>query len=177
MLGLGHIAKFFSRREELYSVDEKNSKTEVKHANEIMSLGDFSDFSKGILKRWRLLFSCGPRELMMKENRIPLCMLLFLGVLLYPIIIRIFFGLFGFITSYYIYYKYGAIRSGDPAWGMIQGGGFHLHHWMYCSIILVTIWVLGVDHPGLVGLCFGGIVHGIQFNDCFEFGVGKKKNT
>jgi len=143
-------------------VDEKVNKTAEP---EIMAVLDFPTFIKGLPARWRGLTSCGFGDLEEKKNRISLALLLFVIAMVYPIVVRLFFGLLGFLVSYQVYYKYGALKTGDEAFGMLKYGGVHVHHWMYCTLGLISIWLLNIAHPGLIGLCFGGIVHGIQFED------------
>ena len=92
-----------------------------------------------------------------KESRIAISIVLFLLFIMSDMITRLFFGTFGFVISYKVYY----------AWGMIKSDTFHIHHWLYCSIILITITLLGIAHPFMIGLCFGGITHGIQFSDWY----------
>lgn len=92
-----------------------------------------------------------------KESRIAISIVLFLLFIMSDMITRLFFGTFGFVISYKVYYS----------WGMIKSDTFHIHHWLYCSIILITITLLGIAHPFMIGLCFGGITHGIQFSDWY----------
>ena len=99
------------------------------------------------------------------ETRILISMIMFLGFLISEIIIRLFFGTIGFVISYQIYYTYGARKTGDYAWGMIVIDHVHVHHWMYCFVILIVTWLLGISNPFIIGLCSGGITHGVQFSD------------
>lgn len=98
-----------------------------------------------------------------KESRIVISVVLLLVFIMSDIITRLFFGTFGFVISYKVYCAYD--KTGEYAWGMIKSDTFHIHHWLYCSIILITITLLGIAHPFMIGLCFGGITHGIQFSD------------
>jgi len=75
---------------------------------------------------------------------------------------RVVLGCTGFVVSYQLYYKLGARNTGEYSFGMLNTKSFHIHHWIYCLVILV---VVGTDYPFIVGLCFGGIAHGIQFSD------------
>ena len=102
-----------------------------------------------------------------KESRIVISVVLLLVFIMSDIITRLFFGTFGFVISYKVYCAYGEHRIGEYAWGMIKSDTFHIHHWLYCSIILITITLLGIAHPFMIGLCFGGITHGIQFSDWY----------
>lgn len=97
-----------------------------------------------------------------KESRIAISIVLCLLFIMSDMITRLFFGTFGFVISYKVY-TYCA--KGDDAYGMIISDTFHIHHWLYCSIILITITLLGIAHPFMIGLCFGGITYGIQFSD------------
>jgi len=101
------------------------------------------------------------------DERIFVTLLIFLTTWIQdPSLTRMVFEGIGFITSYQLYYTYGASKTGDPAFGMLKfSNGFHLHHWMYCTILLIGMWVLQINHPLSIGLGFGGIVHGIQFSD------------
>jgi hypothetical protein len=102
-------------------------------------------------------------------NRVIIVLMLFLGTLVYPIALTLLYGFIGFVLTYQLYYKYGALKAGDPAWGMLKYDGYHVHHWAYCSIILTCLWLGGLLHPFSIGLCFGGIVHGIQYPDWLQF--------
>ena len=76
----------------------------------------------------------------------------------------------GFLTSYNLYYTFGARRSGEKSFGMIIiNSAIHIHHWQYCCMILSGLIVTGTSTPLLIGLCWGGIMHGIQFDDWFKF--------
>jgi hypothetical protein len=101
-----------------------------------------------------------------RETRVSILLSILTINLIYPIFSRLFFGCIGFIFSYHAYYKFGALKSGDPSFGMMKfSNGIHIHHWMYCTGGLIILWGLGMDNPFAIGLCFGGITHGIQFND------------
>ena len=100
-----------------------------------------------------------------KESRIAISIVLLLIFIMSDVITRLFFGTFGFVISYKVYYAYN--KTGEYSWGMIKSDTFHIHHWLYCSIILITITLLGIAHPFMIGLCFGGITHGIQFSDWY----------
>ena len=76
-----------------------------------------------------------------------------------------FYGILGFIISYQLYYKYGASKTGELVFGMLKFSKVHVHHWLYCTILLIILWTLDISHPFFIGLGFGGIVHGIQFSD------------
>ena len=95
---------------------------------------------------------------------------LFLAVVLYPAINSLFLVLVGFAASYQIYYVFGAAKTGGKAWGVLTWHGIHLHHWLYCMLLLVvyfyTLYVYDMAINKLItGLLFGGVVHGIQFSD------------
>ena len=100
-----------------------------------------------------------------KESRIAISIVLLLIFIMSDVITRLFFGTFGFVISYKVYCAYD--KTGEYSWGMIKSDTFHIHHWLYCSIILITITLLGIAHPFMIGLCFGGITHGIQFSDWY----------
>ena len=100
-----------------------------------------------------------------KETRILISLVLFLLFITYDIIIRLFIGSIGFCISYQIYYTYAARNTGEYSWGMITIPNFHIHHWLYCSIVIVFIWMIGAENSFIIGLCFGGITHGVQYSD------------
>lgn len=99
------------------------------------------------------------------ETRIIIAFVIFVSFICAPIITRLVFGCAGFLISYQLYYIYGAVKAGDPAWGMLKTHRVHIHHWLYCLIILLSAWITGITHPFLIGLCSGGITHGVQFCD------------
>ena len=133
---------------------------------EILSLFDLMSFIKTILSRWKHLLTIKYSDIPEKNNRISISLLIFTLVMLYPVIIRFIFGLLGFIVSYQLYSKYGAAKTGDPAFGMLKFKDWiHIHHWMYCTIFVILICLFGLSHPFLLGLGFGGITHGIQYSD------------
>ena len=41
----------------------------------------------------------------------------------------------------------------------------HVHHWMYC---LALMFPLSLVHRALLGVCLGGVLHGLAFKDRFE---------
>ena len=98
-----------------------------------------------------------------KETRIFISITIFFLFLISDLIIRIITGSIGFVISYQIYYTYAARKTGDYSWIIIQD--IHVHHWLYCSIGFIILWMLGIANPFITGLCFGGITHGIQFSD------------
>lgn len=41
----------------------------------------------------------------------------------------------------------------------------HVHHWMYCLALASPLSLL---HRSLLGLCVGGVLHGLAFRDRFK---------
>lgn len=143
---------------------------------EIMHLTELPNIYRSIPARINKMVYGGD-DIQNRESRIALMLFLFTINIIYPIFSRMFFGCLGFILSYQSYYMFGALKSGDPAPGMLKfSNGIHIHHWMYCSAGLALIWGLGIDSPFAAGLCFGGITHGIQFNDWHNFKNSNKKS-
>lgn len=104
------------------------------------------------------------------NKRVLMVCSLFLAVILYPAVHSLFLGLLGFTVSYQLYYVFGAAKTGGKAWGMLIWHGIHLHHWLYCLLLLIvyfyTLCVYNMAINKLItGLLFGGITHGIQFSD------------
>ena len=97
------------------------------------------------------------------ETRIIISVILFFAFLLSDTIIKLIFGSLGFITSYQLYYIYGSRKTGD-VWS-IKIKQVNLHHWIYCFSIFIIMWLCGIAHPFITGLCFGGITHGVQYSD------------
>jgi nitrate reductase NapE component len=128
---------------------------------DIMALVDFPHYLVRNLT-WKNLTEI---KLKTATGRVLLSLNVFLAFLLYPVLAKILWGNLGFIISYQVYYNYGALKAGQPAWGMLTWKGVHIHHWLYCAVGLVGCWILGLQHPFLVGLFFGGITHGLQFPD------------
>jgi hypothetical protein len=104
-------------------------------------------------------------EINNKETRIDILIIVFIITIMYPIFIRLFYGILGFIISYQLYYKYGASKTGELVFGMLKFSKVHIHHWLYCTILLIIFWTFDILHPFFIGLGFGGMVHGIQFSD------------
>ena len=68
-----------------------------------------------------------------------------------------------------MYYTFGARRVGEKSFGMIIiNNKYHVHHWMYCFVILVALFASGNANPLLGGACLGGIIHGLQFHDWWQ---------
>jgi hypothetical protein len=119
-----------------------------------------------------------------REKRVIFCMIWFVITLFFSPCFKVFFkmshiagGLIGFITTYQIYYIYGTKLTGQPSWGMLKYSGWHIHHWFYCvNILVILLLLLDTVHPIIIGLCFGGIVHGIQFSDWYNFKDNKKES-
>ena len=74
----------------------------------------------------------------------------------------------GFMLSYQLYYKYSALKTGDPSYGMVKSQYIHIHHWLYCFIFLMVTFYLEFKNYFLIGLCCGGIAHGIQYADWYQ---------
>ena len=117
------------------------------------------------LKSYYKSYPVNIKNINVPENRICISILFFIVFLIYDIILKIFFGSIGFVISYQIYYTYGSRKIGDYAWGMLITKNLHIHHWMYCFVLLMIAWLSGLAHPFIIGLCSGGITHGIQFSD------------
>jgi hypothetical protein len=156
--------------------DREDVVSEVKEkvSPDVMALVEFPVF---LVKNftWSALKSLGSsnpaRVSKDSNNRVIIGLGLFLGILVYPIALTLLYGFIGFVCAYQIYYRYGALKAGGQAWGMLKYDGYHVHHWTYCSIILLCLWLGGLLHPFLIGLCFGGIIHGIQYPDWSQFSV------
>jgi hypothetical protein len=143
-----------------------------RETSDIMALVEFPIFLTENLK-WSslnpLIFSNAKTSSNISSNRVIIGLVLFLGILIYPVALTLLYGFSGFVITYQLYYKYSALKAGDVAWGMLKYNGYHVHHWMYCSIILLGLWLCGLLHPFFIGLCFGGIIHGIQYPDWHQF--------
>jgi len=131
---------------------------------EVLSLCDIFTFIKNITSRWKKMFDF-KIEFVDKEKRIDISIIIFIITLIYPTVIRLFFGIFGFIISYQLYYKYGVSKIKLSTFRIMKNSKVHIHHWLYCSLLLITIYALDISHPFFIGLGFGGIIHGIQFSD------------
>jgi hypothetical protein len=160
------------------SIDNVNKNAErgvtMKESNvpDIMALVEFPEFlTKNFT--WAALKSlCSSNPVRASKdssNRIIIGLILFLGTLVYPIALTLLYGIIGFVLTYQVYYKYGALKAGGQAWGILTYYVYHIHHWTYCSIILLCLWLGGLLHPFFIGLCFGGIIHGIQYPDWLHF--------
>ena len=99
------------------------------------------------------------KNLYLPENRFVISLLFFSTFIISPIMYRIFFGSLGFIISYQTFYNYGYTFSS------LKTKHFHIHHWLYCSIILISSSFVNIANPFIIGLCFGAITHGIQHPD------------
>ena len=100
-----------------------------------------------------------------RETRILISLILFFIFIAHDIIIKLFTGSIGFIISYQLYYTYGGKKTGDYSCDMINISNVHIHHWVYCSIIVSFILIIGIESSFIIGICFGGITFGIQFSD------------
>ena len=151
-----------------------------------MNIMEFIPFLTNIYYKWKKLFNFNNVDLKEKENRISIAFLVFFIITIYSfistlfidifkfiiscqiynnIISRILFSILGFIISYQMYYTFGVHKTGDVAFGMIKYNNIHIHHWMYSLFILIISLFTNIYHPFLTGLCFGGIINGIQFSD------------
>ena len=126
---------------------------------EIMALSDFPEL---LLKTINII------KLKPSEKRVIIALNIFLILILHMKIENIILGLVGFLIGYQTYYKYGAGKTGDKVWGMLRYQGIHIHHWVYCLIFLCLQWILLDNNPFIMGLLFGGIIHGIQYSDWDE---------
>jgi hypothetical protein len=158
----------------IYNMNKNASEVTVQENDlpDVMALVDFpklstKNFTWEVLKS---LFSSNPvRASKDSSNRIIIGLIFFLSTLVYPIALTLIYGIIGFVLTYQVYYNCGALKAGDHAWGMLKYDGYHIHHWTYCSIILLCLWLSELMHPFFIGLCFGGIIHGIQYPDWLYF--------
>ncbi len=101
-----------------------------------------------------------------RDRRVLCTLSVFFLFVCFPLFIQICAALLGFVGTYQFFYRYGATKTGEPVWGMLQYDGWHLHHWCCCVLVLLLTGIYTRSVPPLVlGACFGGIVHGIQFSD------------
>lgn len=91
---------------------------------------------------------------------------LFLTVVKYPKP-RLYIFLFNvaFFITYSGYYHFGAKTQGGYAWGMIRTKLFHIHHWLWTSILFVGTYATGFRNSLLDGFILASIIHGVQFGD------------
>ena len=79
--------------------------------------------------------------------------------------------LVGFLLSYYLYYFLASKTTGGYSYGQLKctlcKKQVHFHHWCYC---LVVFFCLSIWYPWsfCLGLCCGGIVHGLQYSDWYQ---------
>lgn len=117
------------------------------------------------IKNYISTYPVNYKNINIPETRITLSIGLFFLFLLSDIIIKLILGSLGFIISYQVYYIYAGRKTGEYSVAIIKIKNIHVHHWIYCSIIVIMIWVLGMNSPFIIGVCFGGITHGIQYSD------------
>lgn len=43
----------------------------------------------------------------------------------------------------------------------------HVHHWIWCSVVLITLVLLKIFNPILLGLLTGAIIQGLLYRDRF----------
>ena len=43
----------------------------------------------------------------------------------------------------------------------------HIHHWLWCSAILIVMLLARLYYPLVIGILFGSIVQGLTFRDRF----------
>jgi hypothetical protein len=106
-----------------------------------------------------------------RDKRVMWCMVWFIITLFFSpcfpfcfTLSHISSGLFGFVSTYQLYYIYGEKIS------ILKYCGWHIHHWFYCmNILVILLLVLNTVPPIIIGFCFGGIVHGIQFSEWYNF--------
>jgi hypothetical protein len=102
------------------------------------------------------------------HQRLLLCIILFIFILYsyntkYDYI-QIFLGA---IISYYLYSIFGAKKTGENVPLMLKYNNFHIHHWIYFTLLLIIILQYNKTYISsfIIGLLFGGICHGIQYKD------------
>lgn len=102
-----------------------------------------------------------------------ICLVLFEGSLeiaLYLIGLVLGFSFFHTLQTvkkqYFKEQYYGSVRFGPGKYKV------HIHHWLWLSILLGFLAGFGlVDEPGrglVYGVCAGGIVHGLTFDDWYK---------
>jgi nitrate reductase NapE component len=93
--------------------------------SEILSLWDIFNITFRLKK---LYISDIQLEINNEETRIDILIIVFIITIMYPIFIRLFYGILGFIISYQLYYKYGASKTGELVFGMLKFSKVHIHH-------------------------------------------------
>ena len=115
----------------------------------------------------RYSFTVAP-NISIPSVRISISLILFSTVLFTPTVLHMLVSSVGFLISYQLYYLYGTRRSGEQAYGqLVLYSRWHIHHWCYCLLFLISLAILDASHPFLTGLCFGGITHGVQYSDWY----------
>ena len=51
----------------------------------------------------------------------------------------------------------------------------HIHHWIWCSVLLVVFLVIGFQNQFMLGLLLGSIVQGMFYRDRFVIFYKKDK--
>ncbi len=50
---------------------------------------------------------------------------------------------------------------------LICGYRIHMHHWIYCLIVLIILLILKIYNPILLGFFSGSIIQGLKYKDRF----------
>jgi hypothetical protein len=50
---------------------------------------------------------------------------------------------------------------------LICGYRIHIHHWIYCSIILIILLIIKFYNPIILGFMVGSIIQGLKYKDRF----------
>ena len=50
---------------------------------------------------------------------------------------------------------------------LIKDHYVHVHHWIYCSLLILLMIFLGYVNSLIIGFLFGGVLQGLQYRDRF----------
>lgn len=50
----------------------------------------------------------------------------------------------------------------------------HIHHWIWCSILLIIILIINLKNEFIIGLLIGSIIQGLSYKDRFLIIYPKK---
>jgi len=102
------------------------------------------------------------------ESRVRASCAIFMMFILFPFVWSVASSLFGFVITYKFYQYYGSRYAGNCTHVIINFKLFHMRHWQIYALLLFLSLQISLP-PILIGVCFGSIVYGIQFNDWCTF--------
>lgn len=77
----------------------------------------------------------------------------------------------GLLIGYFFWKLFSGKREGDKIERsfriLIRGYYLHIHHWIWCTLVIIFLIITGYENLFVFGLLIGSIIQGLQYRDRF----------